>query len=66
VGKTLSLLGNREVGERAKEEIDPYRVLQLVRDYLDKKKEALRIHHGEAEREILKGRPEEEVILKEK
>jgi hypothetical protein len=65
--------------ERKKEEINPanpYRVLQLIQEHLDKHfedvgtdftKEALKIHYGEAEKRNIKGTAttEEEIVLKE-
>jgi hypothetical protein len=61
---------------KKKEEVDAYRALQLVHEFIDKHcedvgadfyKEALKIHYGEAEKRNIKGTvtTEEEVILKE-
>ena len=61
---------------KKREEVDAYRALQVVHEYIDKHfedvgadfyKEALKIHYGETEKRNIKGTAttEEEVILKE-
>jgi hypothetical protein len=83
VGKVFSPFAIRKneekKEERKKEEIDPanpYRVLRLIQEHLDKHfedvgtdftKEALKIHYGEAEKRNIKGTAttEEEIVLKE-
>ncbi|MGD0918101.1 MAG: DUF1178 family protein [Thermodesulfobacteriota bacterium] len=66
----------RKNGEKKMEEVDPSQALQLVSEYIEKHfedvgvdfcKEALKIHHGEAEKRNIKGTatPVEETILKE-
>jgi hypothetical protein len=61
---------------KKREEVDAYRALQLVHEYIDKHfedvgagfyKEALKIHYGETEKRNIKGTAttEEEIILKE-
>ncbi len=76
IEKAFSPFTIKKGGERAKEEIDPQQALQIVHQYLDKHfedvgpgfyKEALKIHHGQAEKRNIKGTAttEEEVILKE-
>jgi hypothetical protein len=76
IEKAFSPFGIQKGKERAKEEIDPSRALQLVSEFIEKHfedvgsefyKEALKIHYGEAEKRNIKGTAttEEEVILKE-
>jgi hypothetical protein len=61
---------------KKREEVDAYRALQVVHEYINKHfedvgddfyKEALKIHYGETEKRNIKGTAttEEEVILKE-
>ena len=68
-----------EERKKEKEKVDPhnpYRVLRLIQDYVDKNfedvgteftKEALKIHWGEAEKRNIKGiaTPDQETLLKE-
>ena len=81
VEKAISPIAIRRHGavkpNRKKEEkVDPYQVLQRVYDYVNKNfedvgpnfaREALRIHHGEAEERMIRGvtLPQEEEVLRE-
>jgi hypothetical protein len=76
IEKAFSPFAIKKGGEEPRREIDPYRALQVIHDYLDKNyedvgadfyKKALKIHYGEEEKRNIKGTAttEEEVILKE-
>ncbi len=74
VEKALSSFGIRKNEGKKRKQVDPYKALQMVHEYLDKHfedvgidftKEALKIHYGESEKRNIKGTAtaDEETLL---